>query len=106
MDDHPQCPHVCSAVLSLPQTLAVFRCGDGSTRSGAEVGQSVAALAHLLRTRLGVRPGQVVALAAGATPHFLHAWLAVTAVGAVAALLNTKWCAPCHCLSHLERDAV
>lgn len=102
MGDPP--PHVCSAVLRLPRTYAVFRCGDGSRVTGAQVQQSVAALAHLLRTRLAVRPGEVVALAAGAAPEFLYAWLAVTAVGAVAALLNTKWCV--HCLPSFAHHLV
>lgn len=98
----PPAQHVCSPLLQLPHSGLVFRCGDGRPLTGGQVRRVVASWAHVLRgATCALRPGEVVAVAAGTSAQFVLAWLAVTAAGGVAALLNTKWCAagsgPGHC---------
>jgi acyl-CoA synthetase (AMP-forming)/AMP-acid ligase II len=99
-------PHVCAPLLQLSHTGVVFHCGDGSALSGAQVRDRVAGWAHTLCTGFALRPGEVVALAAGTTADFIHAWLALTAVGGVAALLNTKWCVQASCFYACPRCCV
>ena len=88
--------HLCAPLLRLPEERVVSVCGS-RRRTGAALRSRVAALVQLLRCTLGVRPGEVVALATGTSDSALEAWLAVAACGALAAPLNTRWCvrAPC-----------
>lgn len=57
--------------------------------SCAEVNTEANRWAHALHA-LGVRRGQVVALALENRPEFVFAWFALTKLGAVAAFLNTQ----------------
>lgn len=91
----PSAPHLCAPLASHAASspgVEATRCG-GNVRTRGQLAARVAALACALRGALGVRDGDVVALAAQSTDALLEAWLAVAAAGAIAAPLNPRWCA-------------
>jgi len=76
------------ALVHRPET------GDRTTTTWAAVDDDVEATAVGLRTELGLRTGDRVALAMGSSPAFVTAYFAVLRAGLVAVPLNTGYTAP------------
>ena len=64
---------------------------EGERISHAEHFRRVAAFAHVLRDRFGVRPGDRVAIAARNYPEWSIAFFATAAIGGIAVALNAWW---------------
>lgn len=85
---HPYLSAIYSALDQYAdQDLAVY---DDRRLSYAEAAQQAASLAHTLQSEFSIGPGSRVAIAMRNCPEWLVSFIAVTSLGAVAALVNSR----------------
>jgi acyl-CoA synthetase (AMP-forming)/AMP-acid ligase II len=74
-----------------PETETTFLVYEDERYSFAEAYDKAATLAHRMRDRFGIRPGDRVAIAMRNYPEWCFAFMAATSMGAIAVTLNAWW---------------